>query len=147
MLSKRGHLYPTPVQICPDPRFPVTPDPREDLAVTGDHPTRHVRLEDNGRVVASAEVRTPEEGAARASFHIEPGHLPPGTGSALVDAVLDAADTRPGDRLTASAPLGDAEILHRVHDRYTDVTTRSAGATLLIDATGCTDAEPTPTTP
>ncbi len=107
--------------------------------MTDDHSTRHVRLEENGRLVASAEVRTPEGGAAQASLHVEPGHLPPGTRSALVDAVLDAADARPGDRLTASAPLGDAEILDRVHDRYTDVSTRSAGSTVLIDATGRTD--------
>lgn len=83
-------------------------------------------------------------GVARASFHVEPGHLPPGPRPALVDAVLTAADARPGDSLTASAPLGDGELLDRVHHHYTDVATRSAGATVLIDAAGCTD-EPTPT--
>lgn len=113
--------------------------------MTDDHSTRHVRLEENGRVVASAEVSTPEDGAARASFHVEPGHLPSGTRSALVDAVLTAADARPGDSLTATAPLGDGEILDRVHDHYADVSTRSAGATVLIDAAGCTDDGPTPT--
>lgn len=111
--------------------------------MTDDPSTHHVHLEENGRLVASAEVRTPEDGAAQASFHVEPGQLPAGTRSALVDAALEVADTRPGDRLTASAPLGDGEILDRVHDRYTDVTTRSAGATVLIEATGCTDDYPT----
>lgn len=112
-----------------------------------DHAIHHVQIEDDGRMVASAEVQTPEDGTAQASFHIEPGHLPPGTRSALVDAALELADTKPGDRLVASAPRGDGEILDRVHDHYADVTTRSAGATSLIDATGCTDHEPTAATP
>lgn len=113
--------------------------------MTGVSSTHHVQIEDHGRLVASAEVRTPGDGTAHASFHVEPGRLPPGTRSALVDASLEVADTRPGDRLTASAPLGDGEILDRVHDRYTEVTARSAGATLLIAATGCTDEHDGPT--
>lgn len=107
--------------------------------MTDDPAIEHVQIEDHGRVVATAEVATAHTGTAQAAFHVAPGHLPSGTRSALVDAALDGADAQPGDRLTATAPLGDSEILDRVHDHYTEVATRSAGSTVLIDATGHTD--------
>ena len=107
-------------------------------------PTReHVEVHAEGRVVGSAEVTTPAEGPSDAAFHLEPGQLPQGTGAALVDSVLDLPRVHDGDRLTGSVPTGDAGVLRRLRERYTNVTTRSAGSTVLLDAT--TDpTEPTP---
>lgn len=113
-------------------------------------PTReHVEVHAEGRVVATAEVTTPAGGPSDAAFHLEPGQLPEGTRAALVDTVLDLPHVHDGDRLTGSVPTGDAGLLTRLRERYTDVTTRSAGSTVLLDATtGPTDltppADPTP---
>jgi len=96
---------------------------------------RHVEIADDGRLMATAEIEpTDEAGVVRATLHVESGHLPPGTRSRLVDAVLDTAEVKPGDRLEATVPMGDAEILERVRERCDDVATRPAGATVLVEA-------------
>jgi hypothetical protein len=48
--------------------------------------------------------------------------------------VLDHPDVDHADRLLATMPLGDTEMLDRVRQRCDDVHTRAAGATKLVDA-------------
>jgi hypothetical protein len=97
---------------------------------------QHIDIRDGDRAVASADIITPEdgEGPARAALHAEAGHIPPGSRARLVDAVLDLPDVQGSQHLQASVPLGDAESLHRLHDRCPDVTTKAAGSTALVDA-------------
>jgi hypothetical protein len=98
-----------------------------------DHPT--IQIEADGRTVATAEVHpTDKPGVVHSDLHVESGHLPGGTRSRLVDAVLDSPEMDQAERLLATMPLGDTEMLARVRERCDDVEARAAGATKLVEA-------------
>ena len=69
-----------------------------------------------------------------ASMRAESGHLPTGTRTQLVDAVVDRASALQADRLPASIPAGDGETLDRLRERCPNVDARPAGASCLADA-------------
>src|SRR3954465_15799075 len=94
-----------------------------------------VLIEDAGRTVASAEVRpTDQPGVVHSELHVESGHLPAGTRSRLVDAVLEHPEVDSAERLVATMPISDTEMLDRVRERCDGVETRAAGATKLVEA-------------
>ena len=93
---------------------------------------QHITIEDDGRLLAEADVRTTDQ-AVQADLRVEAGQLPPGTRARLVDAVLDISNAEPGIPLTATLPAGDAEMLQRMRERCTTVSTRTAGATCQVD--------------
>jgi hypothetical protein len=98
---------------------------------------RHVEISDHHGAVASADVTITQQTVrtARASLHAAAGHLAPGSRARLVDAVLDLPELHNVGRLEAAFPLGDSETLYRLRQRCTDVTSRPAGSTVLVDAT------------
>ena len=103
---------------------------------------QNVELSDGDRPVTSADVTTstqPDE-TAQVSLHAQSGHLPPGSRTSLVDAVLDLPDVQASAHLHATVPLGDTESLGRLRQRTEDMTTRAAGSTILVDA----DMHPAP---
>jgi hypothetical protein len=113
--------------------------------MTGPGTTRHVEIDDGGQLVAAADVESLDRpGVVRASLHVEPGHLPSGTRTRLVDAVLDLPEVRDGEHLEAAMPLGDAELLERMRARCDEVQTRAAGASCLVNADLPPDAGPPP---
>jgi len=95
-----------------------------------------VEVSDGERAVTSAEVTTSTdpEGTARASIHAESGHIPPGSRTRLVDAVLDLPEVQDSVRLEATVPLGDTESLDRLRERTGDMTTHAAGSSALVNA-------------
>jgi hypothetical protein len=94
-----------------------------------------ILIEDEGRTLASAEVRPAgEPGTVHSELHVESGPLPGGTRTRLVDAVLEHPQVDEADRLLATMPLGDTEMLDRVRQRCDDVQARAAGATKLVEA-------------
>lgn len=95
-----------------------------------------VEVRDGDRAVTSAEVSTSSEsqGTARASLQAESGHLPPGSRSDLVDAVLDLPEVQDSAHLEATVPLGDSESLHRLRERTEDMSTRAAGSSAIVEA-------------
>ncbi len=97
---------------------------------------RHLEVTDGARAVASAEIHAPAdtEQPVHAVLHAVSGHIPAGSRSELVDAMLDLPEVKDKDRLTATVPLGDAESLQRLQHRCADVTSRAAGSSALIDA-------------
>ncbi|MGY1594706.1 hypothetical protein ACI79D_22250 [Geodermatophilus sp. SYSU D00708] len=98
-----------------------------------DRPTVHV--EADGRVLAAAEIEPPDDsGVAHSALHVESGQLPPGTRSSLVDAVLEHPEVDRAQRLVATMPIGDTEMLDRVRERTQGVETRAAGATKIVEA-------------
>jgi hypothetical protein len=100
---------------------------------SADHPT--IQIEADGRTLASAELhRTDEPGLVHSDLHVESGHLPAGTRTRLVDAVLEHPEVEEADRLLATMPLGDTEMLDRVRERCDGVDARAAGATKLVQA-------------
>ncbi|MCO7220616.1 hypothetical protein [Klenkia sp. PcliD-1-E] len=96
--------------------------------------TQHVEVEAEGRVVASADVLADGDSAV-AALHVEPGHLPPGTRTRLVDAVVGTPAVAGAERLTTASPAGDVEVAQRVRERLDDVEARSVGATTFHDGT------------
>lgn len=109
--------------------------------MSAERDVRQVTVAEHGEVVAVADVEpTDEQGVIRASLHAQAGHLPTGARTRLVDEVLDLPQTKDGNRLEATLPLGDAESLGRLKERCDEVQTRPAGASCLVDATLPTDA-------
>jgi hypothetical protein len=100
-------------------------------------PPRHVEIKDEGdRIVAEAEVTTARgpEGTVRASMHAKDDRLRPGYRADLVDAVMELPEVQASERMEATVPYGDGELLNRLRERTEDAQTRAAGATSLLDA-------------
>jgi uncharacterized phage protein gp47/JayE len=108
----------------------------EETAMTNPENPRYVEITDGDRTVAAAEVAASGDagGTARASLHAESGHVPPGTRTDLVDAVMDLPEVQASTRLEASVPLGDSESLERLRQRTKETVTRPAGSTALVEA-------------
>ena len=101
-----------------------------------DEEDRHtIRIEADGQTLAEAEVEpTGVPGVVHTDLHVSPGPLPPETRTRLVDAVLEHPDVSAAERLVATMPLSDAEMLERVRHRATEVEAHAAGATKIVDA-------------
>ena len=96
---------------------------------------RHVAIDQDGRCLAMADVEPAAESrTARATLHVESGHLPVDTCSRLVDAVLDTPEVREADHLTAFIPRNRAEILEQVRRRCDRVSARPVGASVVVEA-------------
>ena len=95
---------------------------------------RHVAIDQDGRCLAMADVEWGTvTGTAMASLHVESGHLPVGTCSRLVDAVLDTPEVSGAERIKASVPRDYAEILEQMRRRCDAVSVRAAGASVIIE--------------
>lgn len=96
---------------------------------------RYITLTDDNQMLAEATVSsTTHRPSVHADLHVEAGHLPAGTRTRLVDAVLDLT-AQPGTHLQVTLPAGDGEILDRLRERCDDLQVRSAGASCLATGT------------
>jgi hypothetical protein len=96
--------------------------------------THEIRIEVDGHLVAAAEVSPTEDpDVVHSAMHVESGHLPAGSRTRLVDAVLDDPQVAAAPHLAASVPMGDTELLDRMRERAGSVDVRAAGATVLVD--------------
>jgi hypothetical protein len=103
------------------------------MSRSADRPT--ILIESDGRTLATAEVHSTDvAGLVHTDLHVEAGQLPAGTRARLVDAVLAHPDVDDADRMLATMPLGDTEMLERVRERCDDVETHAAGASKLVEA-------------
>jgi hypothetical protein len=103
--------------------------------MTRDHEHTTIEIEDDGRLLAVADVEPPDDhGVAHSALHVESGHLPGGTRTRLVDAVLDSPEVDQAERLLATMPVSDTEMLDRVRERGRDVEVRAAGSTKIVEA-------------
>jgi len=94
-----------------------------------------ILIETEGRTLATAELHpTGTAGVVHSDLHVESGHLPVGTRARLVDAVLAHPDVDHADRLVATMPLGDTEMLARVRECCDQVEAHAAGATKVVEA-------------
>ena len=94
-----------------------------------------ILIQADGHTLATAELHpTDTVGVVHSDMHVESGHLPAGTRSRLVDAVLAHPDVDHADRLVATMPLGDTEMLARVRERCDEVEAHAAGATKVVEA-------------
>jgi len=97
-------------------------------------PPRIVIDGEDGSTLAIATIDIIDPDVVRASLHVSPGHLPPGTRTRLVDAVFDDPEVRSRRQVQVTLPLGDTEILDRVRQRGLIATFRAAGSTCLVEA-------------
>lgn len=96
----------------------------------------HITLTEGGRLLAQATVHSDTgQRSVHVDLHVEAGHLPVGTRTRLVDAVLDQPAAEPGAHLEVNLPAGDSEILDRLRERCQDLQTRAAGASCLATGT------------
>jgi hypothetical protein len=95
---------------------------------------QHITIFDSGRLLAEADVHADGD-LISAQLRVEAGHLPPGTRTQLVDAVLESSNALPGTPVEMTVPAGDAEMLQRVRERCSSVNARATGATCRLDAT------------
>jgi hypothetical protein len=94
-----------------------------------------IQISDHGRTIAEVDVvPTDEPGFVHTELSVAAGHLPPGTRTRLVDAMLDHPDVDHADRMLATMPAGDTEMLDRVRERCDVTETRAAGASTLVEA-------------
>jgi hypothetical protein len=97
---------------------------------------QHITLTDDGRILAQAIIDSQtDHPCLHADLHVEAGHLPVGTRTRLVDAVLDLTAAEPGTHLEVTLPAGDGEILDRLREHCDDLQTRAAGASCLATGT------------
>jgi hypothetical protein len=90
--------------------------------------------DEEGRRVAAADIEVVDPSEVRASLSVESGHLPVGTRTRLVDAVLDTPEVSSCKHMQVALPLGDTEILDRVRERCDTGDVRAAGTTCLVEA-------------
>jgi hypothetical protein len=94
---------------------------------------KQISVEEGGSVLAQATVSVAnEDGEAHAQVHVASGHLPVGTRQKVVEAVHEAVVEDQSRRLTATVPLGDAELVEGIRSHLDDVDLRAAGATSII---------------
>ena len=100
--------------------------------------------DEDGRHMAAADIEVVDPSEVRASLHVESGHLPVGTRTRLVDAVLDSPEVSSCEHVRVALPLGETEILDRVRERCDTAEVRAAGASCLVEADlpGHSDVEP-----
>jgi hypothetical protein len=100
-----------------------------------DQQHQHITINHEGRAVATADLEpSTDTDTVSASMHVESGHVPTGTRTQLVDAVVDRASALQAERLQVSFPAGDGEMLDRLRERCPDVDARPAGSSCLADA-------------
>ena len=100
---------------------------------SADRPTVHIEVD--GHTVATAEVHgTDVAGLVHTDMHVEAGPLPTGARTRLADAVLAHPDVDHAERLLATMPLSDVEMLQRVRERCDEVEAHAAGATKVVQA-------------
>jgi hypothetical protein len=112
-----------------DPQDPPHPPMKRSLMAD----EKQISVEEGGSVLAEATVSVvAETGEARAQVHVASGHLPVGTRQKVADAVHEVVVEEQTQRLTATVPLGDAELVEGFRNHLDDVELRAAGATSII---------------
>lgn len=107
----------------------------DDISITGGPVDQQVTVDSGGRPVATAAVDStggPEVVRVALRGVVEP--LPRPAGARLVDAVLDLPAVAGANRVEASIPTADADMVLRVRERVEEVETRLAGSTVLVVA-------------
>lgn len=95
---------------------------------------RHVSIKVHGETLLEATISPPDgDGAARVDVHMESGHLPVGARQRMADAIHEVVTEDQAERISATVPLGDAELVEGIRGHLNDVELRAAGATSIIE--------------
>jgi hypothetical protein len=97
---------------------------------------KHVSINAHGETLVTANISPPDgDGEVRVDVHTESGHLPAGARQRMADAIHEAVTEAEAERVSATVPLGDAELVEGICDHLHDVELRAAGATSIIEGT------------
>ena len=98
---------------------------------------KHVSITSaQGEKLLMATISPPDAvGEARVDVHAESGQLPAGSRQRMSDAIHEAVTEADATRVSATVPLGDAELVEGICDHLRDVELRAAGATSIIEGT------------
>lgn len=91
----------------------------------------------SGRVVAWATVQLlPGVHETTLNIHLDyaAGHQPTWARRLLVHHLLNRAEHAGIDRVLMVVPLGDTEVLEVLREHFAAITTRSAGASCIVEA-------------
>ena len=95
---------------------------------------KHVSITAHGETLVRATISAPDtEGEARVDVNAESGHLPVGARHRMADAIHEAVTEAKAERVSATVPLGDAELVEGICGHLHDVELRAAGATSIIE--------------
>jgi len=88
--------------------------------MTDQPPHRNVEIFYGNRVVTSAYVTVSPavSHTVRASVHAQSGHIPAGSRTNLIDAILELPEVQASAHLEVTVPLGDAESIQRLGQRH-----------------------------
>lgn len=100
--------------------------------VDDDHNAYHLSIDAGPRHIAYADVR-PGCSTVELSIDVALGDPSPRLRRRLIDAVFDLDVMHTHRTLLATLPLGDVDLLDCVARHCTDVHTRSAGCSCLVD--------------
>src|SRR6187200_2384065 len=90
----------------------ATFEPSTETTMTED---RHVSIRAHGETLAEATISPPDsDGEARVDVHTESGHLPAGARQRLADAIHEVVTDDHAERISATVPMGDAELVEGI---------------------------------
>jgi len=95
---------------------------------------RQIGVVENGQLVAETTLSARDaNNEMRAQITPVPGHLPVGSRQKVADAVYEAVVAGHASHLTATVPLGDAELIDGIRSHLSAVELRAAGSTCIIE--------------
>jgi hypothetical protein len=84
--------------------------------------------------LVEATIAPPDgDGEARVDVHTGSGNLPVGARQRMADTIHQVVTDDQASRMSATVPLGDAELVEGIRTHLNDVELRAAGATSIIE--------------
>jgi hypothetical protein len=114
-------------------RDPAPTDKKMEITMADD---KHVSIEAHGETLVEATISPADgDGEVRVDVHTESGHLPVGARQRMADAIHEVVTDDQASRMSATVPLGDAELVEGIRGHLNNVELRAAGATSIIEGT------------
>lgn len=95
---------------------------------------RNVSINVHGETLVEATISPPDDdGEARVDVRTESGHLPAGARQRMADAIHEVVTEDQASRISATVPIGDAELVEGIRSHLNDVELRATDATSIIE--------------
>ncbi len=94
---------------------------------------RHLSITTDGDLLAEATVSTPDEaGSVKVAVSMASGQLPAGARQLTADAIHEKVVNDHAERVTATVPSGDAELVESIRTHLEDPALTAAGSTSIV---------------
>jgi hypothetical protein len=101
-------------------------------AVRAPDAVHHLTVSDRDGRIAEADI-TASADCVCLTFHVQSGHNRVDARPELMEAIFALEDVGGQDRIKATVPLGDVDLLNAIRNRCSSTQTRAAGASCLVD--------------